>query len=118
MLNLLKEKIIMSKLIEVNKNEAIKIMEKNLEFLKNCNDADTFLLLSNDLESDKFIGRCRMDRNGGIKLIKKSKTIVLNKDTDLDSISTLSMYTAMQGDIYNIVPKGQKHEMVIIQQLE
>lgn len=118
MLKFIKEKIIMSKLIEVNKNEAIKIMEKNLEFLKNCNDTDTFLLLSNDLEKNKFINRCRMDRNGGIKLIKKSKTIVLNKDTDLDSVSTLSMYTAIQNDIYNIVPKGKKHEMMIIQQLE
>lgn len=108
----------MSKLIEVNKNEAIKIMEENLEFLKNCNDTDTFLLLSNDLENNRFINRCRMDRKGGIRLIEKSKTIVLNRDTDLDSISTLSMYTAMQSDIYNIVPKGKKHEMIIIQQLE
>ena len=59
-----------------------------------------------------------MNRNGGIKLIKRSGTIVLNKDSDEDMVSILSMYTAIQKDIYNIVPIGEKHDMILIPKLE
>lgn len=96
-------------LIEVNREEAMRIMEENLKILKECSDSDTFLLLSSDLEKEVFIGRCRVDRKNGIKLIKKSKTFVLNEDSmDKDVVSILSLYTSLQKDIYNIIPKGKK----------
>ena len=50
--------------------------------------------------------------------IKRSKTFVLNEDFDDDIVSTLSMYTTIQKDIYNIIPHGEKHDMIIIPQLE
>lgn len=108
----------MAKLIEVNREEAMKIMEENLRIIKECSDSDTFLLLSSDLEKGIFIGRSRVNGNGGIKLIKRSKTFVLNEDFGDDIVSTLSMYTTIQKDIYNIIPHGEKHDMIIIPQLE
>lgn len=106
-------------LIEVNREEAMRIMEENLKILKECSDSDTFLLLSSDLEKEVFIGRSRVDRKNGIKLIKKSKTFVLIEDsTDKDVVSILSLYTSLQKDIYNIIPIGKKHDMIIIPQLE
>lgn len=109
----------MAKLIKISRKEALKIMEENLRILKECSDSDTFLLLSSDLENEVFIGRSRVDRKSGIKLIKKSRTFVLNEDdADSDMVSILSMYTAMQKDIYNIIPIGKKHDMLIIPQLE
>lgn len=108
----------MTKLVEINKDDAIKVMENNLKILKECNDSDTFLILSSDLEKGIFIGKRRLNRNGGIKLIKKSKTFVLNEEKDEDSVSTLSMYTEMQKDIYNIVPVGEKHDMILIPVME
>lgn len=109
----------MAKLIKISRKEALKIMEENLRILKECSDSDTFLLLSSDLENEVFIGRSRVDRKNGIKLIKKSRTFVLNEDdADSDVVSILSMYTALQKDIYNIIPIGKKHDMLIIPQLE
>jgi len=108
----------MAKLVKIDKQEAIRVMENNLKILKESRDSDTFLLLSSDLEKETFLGRKRINRNGGIKLIKRSGTIVLNKDSDEDMVSILSMYTAIQKDIYNIVPIGEKHDMILIPKLE
>ena len=108
----------MAKLVKIDKQEAIRVMENNLKILKESRDSDTFLLLSSDLEKETFLGRKRMNRNGGIKLIKRSGTIVLNKDSDEEMVSILSMYTAIQKDIYNIVPIGEKHDMILIPKLE
>ena len=108
----------MAKLVKIDKQEAIRVMENNLKILKESRDSDTFLLLSSDLEKETFLGRKRMNRNGGIKLIKRSGTIVLNKDSDEDMVSILSMYTAIQKDIYNIVPIGELHDMILIPKLE
>ena len=47
----------MTKLVEINKDDAIKVMENNLKILKECNDSDTFLILSSDLEKGIFIGK-------------------------------------------------------------
>ena len=108
----------MAKLVKIDKQEAIRVMENNLKILKESRDSDTFLLLSSDLEKETFLGRKRMNRNGGIKLIKRSGTIVLNKDSDEDMVSILSMYTAIQKDIYNIVPIGEKHDMILFPKLD
>lgn len=107
----------MAKLLKINRQEAIEVMENNLRILKECDDSDTFLLLSSDLETEKFIGKTRMNRNGGVKLIKRSKTFVLSEDSDEDAVSILSMYTAIQRDIYSIKPMGEKHDMILIPQL-
>ena len=105
-------------MIEISKEQAIKVMEENLKILKECSDSDTFLLLSFDLKENKSLGRKRVDLNNGKKLVKSSNTFVLNKDEEEDSVSVLSIYTAMQKDIYNIIPIGKKHDMIIIPQLE
>ena len=105
-------------MIEISKEQAIKVMEENLKILKECSDSDTFLLLSFDLKENKSLGRTRLDLNNGRKLVKNSKTFILNTDNEEDSVSVLSIYTAMQKDILNILPIGKKHDMIIIPQLE
>lgn len=103
---------------KINREEAIKIMEDNLRILKECCDSDTFLVISSDLKERKFVCNRRLNRNSGIKLIEKSKTYVLNEDLEEDPVSILSMYTVLQNDIFNIIQKGEKHDMIIIPQLE
>lgn len=105
-------------MIEISKEQAIKVMEENLKILKECSDSDTFLLLSFDLKENKSLGRNRLGLSHGKKLVTDSKTFVLNKDEDEDSVSVLSMYSALQKDIFNIIPIGKKHDMVIVSQLE
>ena len=105
-------------MIEISKEQAIKVMEENLKILKECSDSDTFLLLSFDLKEHKSLGRTRLDLNNGRKLVKNSKTFILNTDNEEDSVSVLSIYTAMQKDILNILPIGKKHDMIIVPQLE
>lgn len=103
---------------KISKEQAIKVMEENLKILKECSDSDTFLLLSFDLKENKSLGRNRVDLLHGRKLVADSKTFVLNKDEEEDSVSVLSIYTALQKDIFNILPIGKKHDMIIIPQLE
>lgn len=105
-------------MIEISKEQAIKVMEENLKILKKCSDSDTFLLLSFDLKENKSLGRKRLNLINGNKLVNNSKTFVLNEDRERDSISTLSMYTTIQNDIYNIIPVGKKHDMIIVPKLE
>ena len=105
-------------MIEISKEQAIKVMEENLKILKEYSDSDTFLLLSFDLKENKSLGRTRLDLNNGRKLVKNSKTFILNTDNEEDSVSVLSIYTAIQKDILNILPIGKKHDMIIVPQLE
>ena len=103
-------------MIEINKEQAILVMEQNLKRIKECSETETFLLLSYDLEKNMSICKKRMTLANGKSLVKKSKTFVLNKDNDEDSVSTLSIYSERQKDIYNIIPIGKKHDMIIIPQ--
>lgn len=103
---------------KINRKEAIKVMEENLRILKECCDSDTFLVISSDLKENKYIGNNRLNKVSGIKLIDKSKTYVLNEDLEEDPVSILSMYTVLQKDIFNIIPKGEKHDMIIIPTVE
>ena len=105
-------------MIEISKEQGIKVMEENLKILKECSDSDTFLLLSFDLKENKTLGRTRLDLNNGRKLVNSSKTFILNTDSDEDSVSILSIYSEKQKDIYNIIPIGKKHDMIVIPQLE
>ena len=105
-------------MIEISKEQAIKVMEENLKILKECSDSDTFLLLSFDLKENKSLGRKRLDLNNGRELVSNSKTFILNKDEEEDTVSVLSIYSALQKDIFNILPIGKKHDMIIISQLE
>ena len=101
-------------MIEINKRQAIRVMEDNLRRIKKSADTDTFLLLSYDLENSMSLGRIRMNFKSGKKLVRSSKTFILNNDSDKDSVSTLSIYTDTQNDIFNIIPVGKKHDMIII----
>lgn len=95
----------MAQLIKVTKKEAMELMGDDCEF---------FLLLSHDLCSDKSFGKKRISNHKGKVLIADSKTIVLNKDIeDDDAFSILHIYTVLQRDIRDIVPKGIKHDMIL-----
>lgn len=101
-------------MIEINKRQAIMVMEENLRRIKQSTNTDTFLLLSYDLENSISLGRIRMNFKSGKKLVRSSKTFILNNDSDKDSVSTLSIYTDTQNDIFNIIPVGKKHDMIIM----
>lgn len=76
--------------------------------------AKCYLVLDHDLERDISLGKRVLDRKKGVLLVSNSKTIVLNQDdADEDSMSILSLYSAMQKDIFNIEPKGIKHDMIL-----
>ena len=104
--------------IIINRQEAIEVMEENLRRLKKCSDVDTFLVLSYDLGTNRILGRGRLNSKKGRELIKNSETFVLNEDSEEDSMSILSIYTEKQLDIFNIVPIGKKHDMIIYPKLE
>ena len=105
-------------MIEISKEQAIKVMEENLKILKERSDSNPFLFLSFDLKANKSLGRKRLDLNNGRKLVSNSKTFVLNKDEEEDTVSVLSIYSALQKDIFNIQKKKKKHDMIIVPQLE
>lgn len=104
----------MSELIEITQSQAIENMDNNLKRIKEYSNSDTFLLLGYDLENCIPIRKQRVNRQGGIKIIECCKTFILNEDQDVDKISILSMYTSVQKDIYNILPIGEKYDMIII----
>lgn len=108
----------MKKPVIISRKKAIEVMEENLRVLKEYSDSDTFLLLSYSLTNNQSLGRKRLNRKSGKKLMNESKTFVLNEDKDEDSVSILSIYTEKQLDILNIVPIGQKHDMILFPQLE
>ena len=60
----------------------------------------------------------KINRKEEINIMEENNTYVLNKDIDEDPISILSMYTVLQNDIFNIIPRGKKHDMIIVPQLE
>lgn len=91
-------------IIELEKEDAKKLIDSG---------AKCYLILTHDLERDVPLGKKRIDRRKGNVLIMDSKTIVLNQDNDEDSMSILSLYSAMQKDILNIEPKGIKHDMIL-----
>ena len=105
----------MNNYVEISKQNAIKLMEQNLVEVRKHYNKNTFYLLSYDLEKNIFIGDNRLDMKGGMRILNKSKTFILNKDTDeQNAASILSIYTAIQYNIYNIMPIGEKHDMIII----
>lgn len=104
----------MSELIKINRDQAIKVMEANLKKIKEYSGCDTFLLLSYNLETGIPVQNKRLNRTGGMELIKYCKSFILNKDFGSDDVSVLSMYTSIQNDTYNILPIGEKYDMLII----
>lgn len=99
---------------EITQTQAIVVMDNNLKKIKEYSGCDTFLLLSYNLENGIPIQNKRLNRTGGMQLIKCCKSFILNKDFGDDEISVLSMYTELQKDIHNILPIGKKHDMIII----
>lgn len=107
----------MGKPIVITRKKAIEVMEENLRVLKESSDSDTFLLLSCDLQEQRNLGKRRLNKKDGEKLINESKTFILDEDEEEDSVSILSIYSERQ-NIYNILPIGKKHDMILIPQLE
>lgn len=108
----------MGKPIVISKKEAIAVMEENLKRLKESSDNDTFLLLSYDLVNKKCLGKNRLDCNGGRQLMNESRTFVLYNDKEEFSLPMLSIFSEQQRDIFNILPMGKKHDMIIVPKLE
>lgn len=97
----------MAQIIKLNREETVKLLLED--------KCDFFLVVSHDLEKDKSLGKRRIDKRNSIVLVSDSKTFVLNKDNeDEDSFSILSLYTALQKDIFDIKPKGIKHDMLLV----
>lgn len=97
----------MAQLIKLDREQAVKLLLEG-----NC---DFFLVVSHDLEKDKSLGKRRIDKRNSIILASDSKTFVLNKDNDdTDSFSMLSLYSVLQKDIFNIEPRGIKHDMMLM----
>lgn len=97
----------MAQLIRLNREETIKLLLED--------KFDFFLVVSHDLEKDKSLGKRRIDKNNGIILVGDSKSFVLNKDNEEDdTFSILSLYTALQKDIFNIESRGIKHDMLLV----
>lgn len=104
----------MSEFTEITLTQAIEVMDDNLKQIKEYSGYDTFLLLSYNLENDMPIQNRRLNREGGMELIKCCKSFTLNKDSGDDEVSVLSMYTELQKNIRNILPIGKKYDMIII----
>ena len=97
----------MAQLVKLNREEVAKLLLED--------KSDFFLVVSHDMERDKSLGRRRIDKGKSIVLVRNSKTFILNKDDeDTDSFSILSLYSAFQKDIFNIEPRGIKHDMLLI----
>jgi len=95
--------------------QIIKLNREEVERLLLEDKFDFFLVVSHDLEKGKPLGKRRVDKNSSIVLVSNSKTFVLNKDNEHeDSFSILSLYTALQKDIFNIESRGIKHDMMLI----
>ncbi len=95
--------------------QIIKLNREEVERLLLEDKFDFFLVVSHDLEKDKSLGKRRIDKNSSIVLVSNSKTFVLNRDNEAeDSFSILSLYTALQKDIFNIESRGIKHDMMLI----
>ena len=97
-------------MVSINEKKAIKVIEDNLKKSK----TETLLSLNYDLENDKSLGSSKLDIQKGKELVNKSKTFVLNEDEEEFPVSTLAIYTEKQKDIYNIVPVGKKHEVLLL----
>ncbi len=97
----------MAQLVKLNREQVAKLLLED--------KCDFFLVVSHDLEKDKSLGKRRIDKRNSIVLVSDSKTFVLNKDNDgEDSFSILSLYSALQRDVFNIEPRGIKHDMMLI----
>lgn len=93
-------------LIKISKKEALEIINEG---------ADVYLVVSHDLEKKINIGKRHMNIENSTEIINKSKTIVLNQDLDdEDSFSMMSLYSIKQKDIFNIIPKGIKHDILLL----
>lgn len=97
----------MAQLVKLDREQAIRLLLED--------KCDFFLVVSHDLEKDKSLGKRRIDKNKSVVLVSDSKTFILNKDNDdTDSFSMLSLYSVLQKDIFNIEPRGVKHDMLLV----
>ncbi|KAI4445330.1 hypothetical protein C823_007837 [Eubacterium plexicaudatum ASF492] len=104
----------MSKLVSITKLQAIRLMEANLLEINEYFGYNKFILLSYDLKKGIPIPKKEIDKEKGLQIIKNCNTFILNEDDEEDGVSILSMYTELQKDIFNILPIGIKHDMLIM----
>ena len=98
----------------ISKNQALKLITDSLDKMRKNLGSNSLLLLSYDLKNKKFLGRFRVDTEGGIKIINECKTFILSiDDNQYCAVSTLTMYTAFQEDISHITSEGRKHDIII-----
>lgn len=87
----------------VNKEQAINLLNKAIENMKEMAD-DTFFMLTIDLENESVsdCGR-QISRQKGESIIKQSKTRIFSGNKYM---SQLDLYSVFQPDIYNIKKEG------------
>lgn len=99
----------MVRMIQLTEDEAINYIRK-----QKCN---IFLMVSEDMSRNVFLGRKYINKQVGVELIRESKTVVLNEDKDKDdSFSLMSLFVDSQPDILNLIPKGKKHDIIFVGQ--
>lgn len=103
----------MPKFISITRTQAENLIKWNRTFIN-----VSYTLLPYDLKNSKPIPKRRIDKNESLQIIKMCKTFILNKDADDEDdeneVLILSMYTELQKDIYNILQKGLKYDLIII----
>ena len=62
----------------ISKNQALKLITDSLDKMRKNLGSNSLLLLSYDLKNKKFLGRFRVDTEGGIKIINECKTFILS----------------------------------------
>lgn len=94
--------------------EISKVSPEVAQNIINDCDAEIYLVLENDLESNSMAIRSRLNKKKVLMIIPKAKSIIANIDDEEDSISTLSLYSHIQQNPKCIEKKGTKKEILLI----
>ena len=82
---------------------------KSLQNLKKDGKKRTIIISTIDFDNDEE-SRKEATTDEGCVLVRKSKTIIINED---EYIPHMELYSMVQNDLENIIPKGIMHDIII-----
>lgn len=82
---------------------------KSLQNLKKDGKKRTIIISTIDFDNDEE-SRKEATPDEGCVLVRKSKTIIINED---EYIPHMELYSMVQNDLENIIPKGIMHDIII-----
>ena len=82
---------------------------KSLQNLKKDGKKRTIIISTIDFDNDEE-SRKEATPDEGCVLVRKSKTIIINED---EYIPHIELYSMVQNDLENIIPKGIMHDIII-----